>query len=153
MLGGAVRARSDVSISAKAYSFHEKINENTVVAAMPGDRLRQHDLAERLQAGVAIDQRRFFIFARDFVDEALEQPHRERQIEAGIEQNHAEMGVVQPKLAVHQEDRYGHDHSGQHTLAEDEKQQIVLAGDIEAAEGIGRQYREHHREESSMRRQ
>ena len=35
MLGGAVRARSLVSIRAKAYSFQAKIRQKTVVAAMP----------------------------------------------------------------------------------------------------------------------
>lgn len=35
MLGGAVRARSLVSMSAKAYSFQAKIMQKTVVAAMP----------------------------------------------------------------------------------------------------------------------
>ena len=35
MLGGAVRAVSLVSISAKAYSFQAKIRQKTIVAAMP----------------------------------------------------------------------------------------------------------------------
>ena len=35
MLGGAVRARWLVSIRAKAYSFHAKMRQKTVVAAMP----------------------------------------------------------------------------------------------------------------------
>ena len=35
MVGGAVRARSVVSIRAKAYSFQAKMREKTVVAAMP----------------------------------------------------------------------------------------------------------------------
>ena len=33
---------------------------------------------------VAVDHRRFFIFPRNLVDEALEQPHRERQVHGAV---------------------------------------------------------------------
>ena len=61
---------------------------------MPVDRLRQHHLAERLQARVAVDQRRLLVLARDLVDEALQQPHREAEVDRRVEQDHAEMGVA-----------------------------------------------------------
>ena len=62
MNGGAVCARRLVMISAKAYSFQATMKQKTAVAAMPVVGLGQHDLAERLHPGVAVDQRGLLVF-------------------------------------------------------------------------------------------
>jgi hypothetical protein len=50
------------------------------------------------------------------------------------------MGVIQTNLAIHQKNRNSDDNSREHSLAQNEKQQIIFTGDVEAAEGIGRQH-------------
>ena len=126
MNGGMVCASREVSSRSNAYSFQEKIRQKIAVAAMPVDRLRQHDLAERLQPRVAVDQRRLFVFARDFVDEALQQPDRERHVDRGVEQDHADPRVVEAEIAVHHVDRHRDRDRRHHARRQDEEQQIVL---------------------------
>ena len=47
-------------------------------------------------------------------------------------------GLVElAELAVHEEQRDGHDHRRQHAGAQDEEHQVILAGHLEAAEGVG----------------
>ena len=94
---------------------------------MPVVGLRQHHLAERLQPRVAVDHRRLLVLARDLVDEALEQPDRERDVDRAVEQDHAELRVRQAELAVHQVDRDRHRDRRHHPRRQDEEQQVVLA--------------------------
>ena len=112
-----------------------------------GDGLRQHRLAEGLQPRVAVDERRLLVFARDFVDEALEQPDRERHIDGGVEQDHADAGVGQAELAVHEIDRDRDRDRRHHARRQDEEQKIVGERHLEAREAIGRERAEEDREE------
>ena len=78
MKGGAVWAVPEVSSTAKAYSFQAKIRQKIAVEAMPVAACGSTTLHEGLKPSVAVDQRGFLVFARDLVDEALQQPDRQR---------------------------------------------------------------------------
>ena len=101
-----------------------------------GGGLRQHHLAEGLQAGVAVDHRRVLVLARDLVDEALQQPDGERDVDRAVEQDHAELGVREAELAVHQVDRDRDGDRRHHPGREDEEHQVVLARHLEARERV-----------------
>ncbi len=60
-----------------------------------------------------------------------------RQVEDGVHKDHPGVGVVQAYLAVHQENRDGDHHRGQHAPAQNEKEQVVGAGHLKAAESVG----------------
>ena len=64
-----------------------------------GGGLRQHHLHERLQARVAVDHRGLLVLARDLVDEALEQPDGEADVDRGVEQDQAELGVGEARAS------------------------------------------------------
>ena len=102
-------------------------------------RLRQHHLHEGLKARIAVDHRRFLVLARDFVDETLEQPDRERDVDRGVEQDHPEPRIRQSDGAVHQVDRDRDRDRRHHPGRQDEEQQIVLQGHAEPREAVGRQ--------------
>ena len=112
-----------------------------------GRGLRQHHLAERLQPRVAVDHRGFLVFARDLVDEALEQPDGERHVDRGVEQDHAERGVGQAELAIHQVDRDRDGDRRHHARRQDEEQQVVGERHLEAREAVGGERAEEHRAE------
>ena len=95
-------------------------------------RLRQHHLPEGLEPRIAVDHRRFLIFARDLVDEALEQPHRQRHVHRRVEQDHAERGVRQAEMAVHEVDRIATAIGG--IIRVDRMNEIVLERHPEARE-------------------
>ena len=102
-----------------------------------GRRLGQHDLEEGLHARVAVDQRRLLVLLRDLVHEALHQPDREGQVEGGVEDDQADMRVVEADGAVHQEHRDGDDDRRQHARRQDEEEQVGLARHPEAREAVG----------------
>ena len=108
-----------------------------------GRRLRKHDLEEGLKARVAIDHRRLFVLARDFVHKSLQQPYRERDIHGGVQQDHPELGVGQPKVPEHQIDRDRNRNRRHHPCREDEEQQIVGERHAEPRERISRDVPKH----------
>ena len=112
-----------------------------------GRRLRQHNLDEGLQARIAVDHRRFLVFARNLVDEALQEPDRERHVHGRIEQDHADLGIGQPDLAVHEVDRDRDRDRRHHARRQDEEEKVVLERHLEARESIGREHAEEDGEE------
>ena len=96
--------------------------------------LRQHHLHEGLKAGIAVDHGRFLVLARDLVDETFQQPDGERDVDRGVEQDHAEPRVRQPDGAVHQIDRDRDRDRRHHPRRQDEEQQIVLQRHAEPRE-------------------
>jgi hypothetical protein len=93
MKGGEVCAVPLVSSSAKAYSFQAKIRQKIAVVAMPVAACGSTTLMKGLEARVAVDHRGLLVLARDLVHEALEKPHREREIDHGVEQDQSEVRV------------------------------------------------------------
>jgi hypothetical protein len=108
------------------------------VALVP-DLLVQRDLIECLEQCVAIDQRRLLAFVGNLVDQSHEQPHGQRDVHRGIEQDHPEMRVAEPQCPKHQEHRDGNRDERHHARRQNEEQQIILERELEAAERTSRQ--------------
>jgi hypothetical protein len=101
-----------------------------------GSSLRQHDLAECLQARIAVDHCGFFVFARNFVDEALQQPDCERDVYRRVKQDHSELRIGKAKLAIHEVDRDRDRDWGHHPGRQDKEQKVVLQRHLETRETI-----------------
>ena len=107
-----------------------------------GRRLRHDDAHEGGQARVAVDQRRLFERARDLVDEALHQPDGEREIEARVEEDEPDVGVLEREAPVHDQDRH-HDREGrQEPRRQDEEQPILRPGDPKPRKSVGAERRQ-----------
>ena len=99
--------------------------------------MRQHHLAERLQARVAIDQSGFLVFAGNFVDEPFEKPDGERNIDRRVKEDHADLRISEIELAVHQIDRNRDRDRRHHPGRQDEEQQIVGQRNPKPRKGVG----------------
>ena len=117
-----------------------------------GHGLRQHHFAKGLQAGVAVDHGGLFVFARDLVNKALEQPDRERHVDRAVQQNHPEPRVREPQLPVHQVDGNRHGNRRHHARGQNEEQQIVFQRHLETRKRIGRHYPKAHRQNGGTKR-
>ena len=103
----------------------------------PGRRLRDDDTHEGGEARVAVDQRRLFERARDLVDEALHQPDRERQVEARVKEDQADVRVLERQATIHDEHRNDDGEGRQEPRREDEEQPVLRPRDPEAGEPVG----------------
>ena len=108
------------------------IKQKTAVAAIPVTDWGKDNLDKGLEAGIPINKGGVFVLFRDFVDETLHQPDRERNVEGGIEQDESKVGIAQSKCAVHQVNWDDNNDGRKHARAEDEEEQIFLACDFEA---------------------
>ena len=70
----------------------------------------------------AVETRRVLHLGRELVEEALHHPDGEREVERGVEQDHAEVGPAQPAHPEHEEDRDDHHDRGQHAGGEDDEE-------------------------------
>ena len=109
---------------------------------MPGQRGRQHDLREYLQARGAVDQRRLLDLDRDRAHEGPHQPHAERQRDAHVAEDQAEQRVRQIELHHHQEQREDEDDRRHHVAEQAEVGHQRSAPVAEARQAVGGERRD-----------
>ena len=94
-----------VSTSAKRNSFQAKTKVKTAVAKRPVRAIGQTTFQNTLPARAAVDQRALLELERDVLDVAAHHPDHVGQVEGGVEQDQAEIGVDPAEPDIEQEDR------------------------------------------------
>ena len=85
MATGTVRVSTLVSSRLNRKSFQVKTKAMMAVAANSGAHLRQANPPQDPQFGAAVEARGLFDRPMQFVDEALQHPDRERQVEGRVD--------------------------------------------------------------------
>ncbi len=99
MAGGAVRTSW---LEVRKIGEHELVpREDECEDRRRGDaghEQGQGELPERLQAGVAVEHGGVLVLRGHLVDEPLHHPDRERDVERGVDEDQAELGVDESEL-------------------------------------------------------
>ena len=112
----------------------------------PGRHQRQEDLHEGAEPARAVHHRRLLELARDPEQEPAQRPHRERQHEGHVREDHARQRVHLPVAAEHDEERDDQARLREHLDPDHQHDEELLAREAELRERDRGEERERHRE-------
>ena len=110
-------------------------------------RHQRQDPAERLEAGAAVAHRRLLDRVGHVVEEALEDPDREREVEGGVGQDQAGQRAHQPGRAEDGVERHHDRHHRRHAGRDDPEEQVLLAAELDPRQRVGAHRAEHDRDQ------
>jgi hypothetical protein len=87
---------------------------------------------------VAVDIGGLVDFLRHAAHEALQDPDRQRHVEQAMRQRHGDVGVEQADAGIELEERQREDRGRGHAVGQQPEEQVLVAHEAVAAEGIGR---------------
>ena len=108
---------------------------------------QRQNLAKGLEAGAAVAHRRLLDRVGHIVEEALEDPDREGEVEGGVGQDQAWHGPDQPGRAEDGVERDHHRHHRRHAGRDDPEEQVVLAAELDPRQRVGAHRPQHDRDQ------
>ena len=116
---------------------------------------RHDDAEQRAERAAAVDLRRLVQVARDRVEVADQHPDRERQREGEVGEDQPAARAVErdpggvADVDEDQEQRQQEEDAGEHLRGQHRDREDALAAEAVAADGVGREDRDHHRADAS----